>query len=180
MHKIIFSIVLFMAGIVTFPQTPHAFKYQAAVRRINGDMVVNQAVAFRISILSGSVSGPVSYSERQPATTNSFGLVTLEVGRGTVLSGSFINIAWGSTNHFVKVEVDTTGGTNYLFMGTSELLSVPYSFSANTASDDNDRDSANELQTLSKPNDTTISLRVSLKTKLLIKSSYLTIDQIYT
>jgi len=139
-------------------QNPQAFKYQAAVRRINGEMVVNQAVAFRISILSGNVSGPVSYSERQSATTNPFGLVTLEIGRGTALSGSFTNIAWGSTSHFVKVEVDTTGGTNYQFMGTSELLSVPYSFSANTATDDHDRDSTNELQTLSKPNDTTISL----------------------
>ena len=107
-------------------QTPQALKYQAVARDGIGNVLTNRAVSFRISILQGSASGSTTYSETHSKTTNGFGLVDLEIGHGTPVSGSFSGINWGSTVYFVKVEMDPNGGSSYLLMGTSQLLSVPY------------------------------------------------------
>ncbi|MBC8487186.1 MAG: hypothetical protein H8D45_14250, partial [Bacteroidetes bacterium] len=37
------------------------------------------------------------------------------------------DIDWGGDSYFLQIEMDATGGTNYQLMGTSQLLSVPYS-----------------------------------------------------
>jgi len=86
----------------------------------------------KISLLQGSETGAVVYSETHTATTNGSGLVTLQVGGGTVVSGSMSSIDWSAGPYFIKTETDPEGGTNYSITGTSQLLSVPYAlFSAN-------------------------------------------------
>jgi hypothetical protein len=108
-----------------FSQTPNAFSYQAVARASNGDLITEQAVSFKISILQGSTSGTSVYSEIHSATTNKYGLVNLQIGNGT--SGNdFTAINWANGPYFVKVEMDATGGTTYAEMGTSQLLSVPF------------------------------------------------------
>jgi len=57
----------------------------------------------------------------------------LNIGQGSVLFGTFDSIAWGNGTYFVKVEFDPQGGTNFVVMGTSQLLSVPYSLYAQHA-----------------------------------------------
>ena len=114
-------------------QSPQYFKYQAVVRDASGNILPSQAVSFKISIIQTSPSGTVVYAERHAATTNEFGMVNLTIGGGTVLSGSFSSIDWGSGPYFLKVEFDPAGGTNYTVMGTSQLLSVPYALFAQTA-----------------------------------------------
>lgn len=116
-------------------QTPQAFKYQAIARDNSGNILANQNVAFRISILQGSISGTSVYSETHAATTNQFGLANLNIGNGTVASGVFSSINWGSNTYFVKTEFDAAGGTNYTLTGTSQLLSVPYALYAETTGD---------------------------------------------
>ena len=107
-------------------QTPQAFKYQAVARDGMGNVLGNKAVSFRISILQGSASGSAVYSETHSKTTNPFGLVDLEIGHGTPVSGSFTGINWGSDSYIIKVEMDPNGGSSYIILGTSQLLSVPY------------------------------------------------------
>jgi uncharacterized protein (TIGR02145 family) len=116
-----------------FAQSPDAFKYQAVARDASGNILANTAVSFRISILSGSVTGTVVYTETHTGTTNSFGLVDLEIGKGTNPIGTFSGIAWGDNTYFVKVEMDPAGGTTFQDMGTSQLLSVPYALHAKDA-----------------------------------------------
>jgi len=117
-------------------QTPQAFKYQAVARDLNGNPVINQEISVKISILSGSPEGTVEYCELHQTTTNSLGLINLEVGRGTIVTGNFALIAWGNNASFIKTEMDLAGGDNFVFMGTSQLLSVPYSlFSDNGVPD---------------------------------------------
>jgi hypothetical protein len=116
-------------------QSPEAFKYQAIVRNTSGMVLVNQAVSFKLSILQGSMSGTVVYSELQTAVTNEFGMVNLAVGSGTVVLGSFPDIPWGSGPFFLKVEFDPAGGSSYVLMGTRQLLSVPYSLFSKNAGD---------------------------------------------
>jgi hypothetical protein len=62
-------------------------------------------------------------------------LVSLEIGTGTVISGSFTAIDWSVDTYFIKTETDPIGGTNYTITGTSQLLSVPYALYAETSND---------------------------------------------
>lgn len=123
--------LIFAAGL--FAQAPQVFKYQAVARDNSGNLIANQSVGFRISILQNSPTGTSVYSETHTVASNNLGLVNLDLGAGNPVSGTFSAINWGSGNYFVKVELDVTGGSNYLFMGTSQLLSVPYALHAQTA-----------------------------------------------
>jgi len=119
-------------------QTPQGIKYQAIARTGSGEVIANQQVTFRISILLGSAEGNVVYQETQTATTNQFGLANLSIGMGSVVSGIFDSIPWGNGTYFAKIEFDPQGGTNFAVMGTSQLLSVPYSlYSAHAKVADN-------------------------------------------
>lgn len=111
-------------------QIPNSFKYQAVVRDNAGQVFVNKAVAFQISILQTSESGAVVYSETHSAQTNAFGLVNLEIGAGIIVSGTFSGIDWGSDSYFVKIELDSYNSGLFTEMGTSQLLSVPYALYA--------------------------------------------------
>ena len=84
----------------------------------------------RISILSGSSNGSSVFSETHVKTTDALGLISLQIGMGTLLSGAFNNINWGNLAHFIKLEADFNGGTRYELLGTQELMSVPYALYA--------------------------------------------------
>ena len=120
-----FAVVMLLALSVS-AQAPQKFNYQAIARNNTGVELVNQTVGIRISILDGGPNGALVYQETQTKTTNNFGLFTLEIGSGTVVSGTFATIAWGSGDKYIKTEIDPTGGTNYTVAGNSQLLSVPY------------------------------------------------------
>lgn len=96
-------------------------------------MVTSHAVGIRISILQGSATGTAVYVETQTPTTNSNGLATVEIGNGTVVSGTFSAINWASGIYYLKTETDPAGGTSYTITGTSPLLSTPYALYAKTA-----------------------------------------------
>ncbi|MEA3508406.1 MAG: FISUMP domain-containing protein, partial [Synergistota bacterium] len=78
-------------------------------------------------------SGTAVYVETQTPTTNVNGLVSIEIGAGTVQSGDFTTIDWANGPYFIKTETDPAGGTNYTITGTSQLLSVPYALHAKSA-----------------------------------------------
>jgi hypothetical protein len=119
---------------ITCAQAPQTFNYQAIIRNSTGDVISSQDVNIRISILLGNASGTSEYVEFHQLITNPYGLVNLEVGSGTVISGSFTGITWGASEHYLKIEVDITGGTDYVPMGTVQLISVPYALYANEVS----------------------------------------------
>ena len=116
----------------SFAQAPEKMSYQAVIRGANNALVTNQQVGMQISILQGSTA---VYEETQTPTSNTNGLVSLEIGTGTVISGSFTAIDWSAGTYFIKIETDSTGGTNYTITGTSQLLSVPFALYAKTSSD---------------------------------------------
>ncbi|HLP54632.1 MAG TPA: tail fiber domain-containing protein [Fluviicola sp.] len=151
--------VAFVAA--SFAQAPEGFKYQAVVRNTSNNIITNQAVGIRMTIQQGSIGGTTVYSESFSETTNAYGLVNLEIGTGTVISGSFSAVNWANGPFFMETAIDLAGGNNYVVMGTSQLLSVPYALYAKTAEfvendevNDADADPANEIQVLSFSNDT--------------------------
>lgn len=133
MKKILFITGLFLGTILTFAQAPEKMSYQAIIRNASGQLLQNQSVAVKASILQGSSSGTVVYSERLTGTTNANGLLSVEIGGGTILSGTFNTINWSSGNYWLKTETDPSGGTNYSIVGTSQLLSVPYAMYAKSS-----------------------------------------------
>ena len=161
--KYLLSIIcLLFVSISMFSQSPQAFKYQSVVRDGQGNALANQNVSFKISILQSTSTGSSVYSETQNATTNAFGLANLSIGSGAVVSGNFSSISWDSDNFFIQIEMDVTGGTNYLVMGSTQLLSVPYALHSKTVEVDNDMqtlayDSLNGNLTISNGNTVVIN-----------------------
>jgi len=117
-----------------FAQAPEKMSYQAVIRNASGVLVGNQTVGMRISILEGSAAGTAVYVETQTPLTNVNGLATLEVGGGTIVTGTIAGIDWGSNNYWIKTETDPAGGTSYTITGTSQLLSVPYALHSGSVS----------------------------------------------
>lgn len=116
-----------------FAQSPDRLSYQAVVRNASGNVVASQSVGMRITILKGSATGTAVFVETQSRTTNANGLVTMEIGGGTPVTGTFASVNWGQGPYFIKTETDVAGGTNYQLTGTTQLLSVPYSLYAQSA-----------------------------------------------
>ncbi len=113
-----------------FAQLPQAFSYQGIALDKEDKPLVNQQLGFKISILEDNAAGNTVYCETHTASSSEIGLFNLQIGRGTVVDGSFGAINWGIKRHFVKVEMDAAGGENYTLAGTVELLTVPYALYA--------------------------------------------------
>jgi hypothetical protein len=126
-----FSLILLATGL--FAQAPGKLSFQAVVRNSNGELLKNSNVGFRIQLLQTTEFGAAVYVETQESTTNENGLVTLEIGGGTVVTGKLDSIDWKKGPYFLKTEIDPDGGTNYTITGTTQLLSVPYALYAETA-----------------------------------------------
>ena len=133
MKKLItIAAALFMTASV-WAQSPEKMSYQAVVRDAGNALVATQAVGMQISILQGGSTGTPVYVETQTPTTNANGLVSLEIGTGTLVSGDFTIIDWANDTYFIKTETDPTGGISYTITGTSQLMSVPYALHSKTA-----------------------------------------------
>ncbi|MGE0077401.1 MAG: DNA/RNA non-specific endonuclease [Bacteroidales bacterium] len=130
--KKILALVLFCLTVSSvFAQSTDRFNYQAVVRNTDGSVIANRQVDVRVSILQGGTSGASIYVESFSQATNGYGLINLSIG--TSNKQAFESISWGNGPYFIKVEIDINGGSNYVTMGTSQLLSVPYALYAKTA-----------------------------------------------
>ena len=129
-NKILFILLVLSVNICA--QAPQKMSYQAVIRNSNNSLIVSTPIGIKVSVLQGSANGTVTYSETQVQNTNINGLVSLEIGMGTALIGTFSSINWANGPYFIQTEVDPNGGVNYSVMGVTELISVPYAlYSAN-------------------------------------------------
>lgn len=133
MKKILLSLGIMLGLFMGHAQAPEKMSYQAVMRNGSGQLLTNQAIAVKVSVLEGSPAGTLVYSERLTGNTNANGLISLEIGGGTVLSGVFSSINWPVGSYYLKTETDPAGGTNYTITGSSQLLSVPYAMYAKSA-----------------------------------------------
>jgi uncharacterized protein (TIGR02145 family) len=133
MKKIIFLFVaLFVTSIgMSWAQAPSRMSYQAVIRNSSDELVKNQEIGMRISILQGDAEGTVVYTEIpiENTTTNANGLIAIEFGGRT----GWNTIDWSTGWYYIKVETDITGGTNYTITSTTRLLSVPYALYAESS-----------------------------------------------
>ena len=122
-------------GSTIYAQTPQLLNYQGVARNAFGNAIPNRQMTLRLSIRNGSSTGSVVYAETRSVTTNAGGLYTVQIGSGGTLatSGSIAAINWQVGSKFLQVEVDPEAGTNFLDLGTTQLVSVPYALSAGIA-----------------------------------------------
>jgi hypothetical protein len=148
MKKIYIILAWLMISFLTHAQAPQRLSYQAVVRDVNSELVVDQQVRLRLSILTSPTAATSLWQEVQNTRTNENGLVSLQLGGVTALP---VNLFLNNGTLYLKTEVDPNGSGIYTISGTSQLLSVPYSMYAKDVQnkDDADADPINEIQTLS-------------------------------
>ena len=132
MKKIFTILTTLLITISVFSQTPQLLNYQVVIRDSKYNLIKNKSIGIRASILKGSSSGTLVYEETYSPNpqTNVNGMVTVTIGSGNVINGSFSGINWSNGSYYVKIETDLNGGTNFSFYHTEQLLSVPYALSA--------------------------------------------------
>ncbi len=130
MKRHLLFFILSVISLAIAAQAPQAFNYQAVLREASGQLIQDQQVRMRMSILQGSATGTLVYKENHLCTTNGFGQVNLGIGNGTVEAGNFAQINWTSGTYFLKTEVDPAGGVNYTTLGATQLIAVPYALHA--------------------------------------------------
>ncbi|MDO6810406.1 hypothetical protein Q4603_17420 [Zobellia galactanivorans] len=130
--KVLFAFML-LAFMDMSAQAPEKMSYQAIIRSSDNSLVIDAPVNLKIIVRQGSVNGSGVYEESHSATTNANGLVSLEIGAGSQISGDFSEIPWDNGPFFIETQVDPKGGSNYSIIGVSQLLSVPYALYAKYA-----------------------------------------------
>jgi uncharacterized protein (TIGR02145 family) len=130
--NILIIMILLIFPLIGISQAPQRINFQSVLRNTNGEVVSNRTVSLRISILSDTINGIADYVETHSKTTDAGGLMSLQIGNGTAPGMDFTTINWGNSAHFIQLEADLSGGSNYVLLGTQELMSVPYALYAST------------------------------------------------
>ena len=133
----LFVVLLIFSGlqINAFAQAPEGITYQAEARDEKGHPIRNASLDVKIIILKENMHGSIVWEGLHNVTTNNYGMFVLIIGEGTS-SYTFEDIEWGSYLHFLNVKVQSTKGKNnlnWIDIGTTQLLSVPYALHAKTA-----------------------------------------------
>jgi hypothetical protein len=133
MKQIISSLILVCAYFISSAQAPQSIPYQAVVRNTDGSVMANTAITMTFMIHDVTATGTVVYEENHTATTNAQGLISLNVGGGSVVSGAFSGINWGSGSKFLHVLMNA--GNGIVDLGTQQMMSVPYALYSKSSED---------------------------------------------
>ena len=113
--------------------------FQGVARSSNNVIIASQQISLRLSILQGTATGSVEYSETRKVTTNAQGLFAVVIGDAdaTNTMGSFTTINWKNTPKFLKIEMDANAGNNYTTIGTTQFQYVAYAQFASSVDAEN-------------------------------------------
>ena len=131
MKKFYAILCLAIVSLTQLPaQAPQGFNYQATVRNSSGDLIINTNVYFKFNVIQGSQTSLPVFTEIHYVPTDDLGQVTLVIGQGTATTGAFSSIDWSLGSYYLGIELSINGANNYVAMGTTQLLSVPYALYA--------------------------------------------------
>ena len=127
MKNFITNILLLLFAVSTYAQ--QGINYKAVIKDDVGNVIAMDVIPVQFTILDGT---DTVYEEAHTPTTDSNGIVILNIGEGLPIGGSdFSTIDWSSNNHFLNVQINTGGGLTD--MGTTAFKTVPYALQAKTA-----------------------------------------------
>jgi hypothetical protein len=122
--KQLLTLLFITVNFFAFSQAPQSIPYQAVVRNTDGSLMASTSMSMIFRIHDVSATGTIVYEETHSATSNTQGLVSLNVGSGTAVTGTFANIKWGNGAKFLHVLLNT--GSGNVDLGTQQMMSVPY------------------------------------------------------
>lgn len=119
-------VIMFLMVGTLFAQT-NRMSYQAVVRNANNELVYNENVSVQVEILNAS--GVVQYAERHTTSTNANGMLSLTIGDGTHVEGTFANVVW--QNAVIRSVFTLADGSTVT--QTTPVTAVPYAMYAENA-----------------------------------------------
>jgi len=141
-QSLLFKLLLclfFITMIKINSQAQTGLNFQGVARSSNNVIIASQQISLRLSILQGTATGSVEYSETRKVTTNAQGLFAVVIGDAdaTNTMGSFTTINWKNTPKFLKIEMDANAGNNYTTIGTTQFQYVAYAQFASSVDAEN-------------------------------------------
>ena len=85
-------------------QAPAKFNYQGVARNASGQPLASQALGLRLSIRDLNAAGTILYQETHTVNTNAYGLYSVAVGGGSVVSGAMGDVNWGAGDKYLQVD----------------------------------------------------------------------------
>ena len=108
MRPIVIGLIAMLCmSIYSHAQAPQGINYQGVARDLEGKPLAQKEISVRISILNGSADGEVEYDEIHEIRTNSFGLFSLIIGKGT--AGTYADIGGDRGNREAGTNRDEVG-----------------------------------------------------------------------
>ncbi|MGY5352261.1 hypothetical protein ACXGQW_06830 [Wenyingzhuangia sp. IMCC45533] len=119
----LYTLILLAVSNIAFSQT-NGFSYNAVIRKDSGEALLRgQNISLYIRILKGSIGDTEVYSQTyENYVLRNGGLISVVIGN----QPSFASIDWSVDDYFLETSVDTSGGDSFQVVGTSQILSVPY------------------------------------------------------
>jgi len=152
MRQLLTTLFIVLISTAAWAQSvPQKMNYQGVARDADGKTLADREIGLRIGIVSADDMDKPVYSEEHVVQTNKLGLFNVKIGEGEVLEGAMKGIDWGSEAHYLKVQMDVNTSGNFVDMGVSQLLTVPYAFYAERSGSNANGGSRND------PNDWTIN-----------------------
>ncbi len=146
MKQLLNIFVLLLLANIAMAQAPQGIPYQAVARNSSGAILASTAISVRFTIRDSIATGTIKYRETFSVTTSAQGMFSVNVGQGTPITGTFSVINWGANSKFLQVELDPSGGSSYIDMGTTQMMSVPYAlYAANSGGSGPWQDSAGNI-----------------------------------
>jgi len=145
---LLFALIICTLVDLSAQSVPLGINYQAAARDAQGNILVNQEVRLRISLLSDGAEGHVLYREVHNTKTNKLGLFRLVIGQGKPVAGVFSEVTWSENEVWMDIALFDEGENRFQSVGTSRLLAVPYAFhaaSADKLSNDDESERSNGI-----------------------------------
>ncbi|WP_047547161.1 tail fiber domain-containing protein [Psychroserpens sp. Hel_I_66] len=122
------SLLILLFSLIGFAQ--NGINYKAVIKDDLGNVVANQNIDIRFTILQGAIN---SYQETHDVTTDSNGIIIVNIGEGTLVSGNFSTLVWGNGVFSLRSEIDLEQNGSYDIEETTAFKSVPYALTANKA-----------------------------------------------
>lgn len=130
MKNLFVLLIPFCIAFLSYGQPPKTISYQGVARNSTGQPIPNQGIKIKLSLLETATSSTSFYTETHTTTTTNQGLFALQIGAGTVVSGTYENLDWSTGPKFVKTEIDPLGGDNFTLSSTNPLNAVPFALFA--------------------------------------------------
>ena len=144
--KIISFLLLITISNISSAQVvvPEGILFQAVARDANNNAANNRNVYVQIAIKRSTTNGITDYSESFKVVSNQEGIFSIVIGQGVRIAGvsSLKNLQWSNYIYFINLKIaieptlpdpSWTATNNYVDIGTSQLWTVPYSFTSNNS-----------------------------------------------